>query len=330
MKWDILGHEWAVELLSQHIANERIRHAYLITGPQGVGRRSLALGMAQALNCKQPVKPGHPCLSCSNCIRIKKMQHPDLTIVQAEQKGGTLKIDQIRELQHGLSLMPYEVRYKVAVLLRFEEAHPSAANALLKTLEEPSSQVILILTAESTESLLPTIVSRCETIRLNPLPLAQVQEGLQQRWNLSEKQAKLLTHISNGRPGYAINLYQNPEQLERRQVWLEDNATLIHSSRTARFLYVETLLKDKDKELPRQALLVWLSFWRDILLRTAGTDIPLTNLDREAEIQELAAKLDLGTARKAVLEVEKTLHLLEGNANTRLALEVLWLNLPRL
>ncbi len=90
-------------------------------------------------------------------------------MVQAEQAGGTLKVEQVRELQHSLSLAPYEGRYRVALLLRFEEAHPSAANALLKTLEEPSPQVVLVLTAESAESLLPTIVSRCEVLRLRPL-----------------------------------------------------------------------------------------------------------------------------------------------------------------
>src|SRR5512139_4054575 len=113
MNWSLLGHEWAVDLLSQHVAQGQVRHAYLFTGPQGVGRRTLALRLAQALDCPQPTAPGQPCLKCSTCQRIQKMAYPDLSVVQAEQVGGTLKVEQVRELQHALSLAPYEGRYRV-------------------------------------------------------------------------------------------------------------------------------------------------------------------------------------------------------------------------
>src|SRR5512146_42884 len=129
MNWNMLGSEWAIQLLKSHVANQQLRHAYLITGPQGVGRRTLALRLAQAVNCRQPVSPGEPCGICSNCKRLEAMQHPDLTVVQADQEGGTLKVDQVRELQHSLALSPYEANYRIALLLRFEEAHPSAENA---------------------------------------------------------------------------------------------------------------------------------------------------------------------------------------------------------
>jgi DNA polymerase-3 subunit delta' len=160
------------------------------------------------------------------------MQHPDLSIVRAEQEGGTLKVDQIRDLQRSLSLAPYEARYRVAVLLRFEEAHASASNALLKTLEEPSP---LVLTAESAESLLPTIVSRCEVLRLRPLAAEALSQGLQSRWGLLPDQARLLAHLSGGRPGYAMRLHEHPELLQQRQAWLNDHRNLLSASRVARF-----------------------------------------------------------------------------------------------
>jgi DNA polymerase-3 subunit delta' len=166
--WNLLGHEWAVQLLSGQLERNSLRHAYLITGPAGVGRRTLALSLAQAVNCPTPLAPGFPCQTCRTCSQIARQQHPDLAIIQAEEVGGTLKVDQVRELQRSLNLAPYQARYRVALLLRFEEAHPSAANALLKTLEEPASQVILILTASSPDALLPTVVSRCEVFRLRP------------------------------------------------------------------------------------------------------------------------------------------------------------------
>ena len=238
MDWNILGHQWAVDLLAQHAAHGGLRHAYLFTGPSGVGRRTLALRLAQAVNCLKPPIPGQPCGTCPACTRLEKMQHPDLAIIQAEQVGGTLKVDQVRELQRSLSLAPYEARYRVALLLRFEEAHPSASNALLKTLEEPAPKVLLLLTAESVESLLPTIVSRCEVLRLRPLPLDEAADGLQ-RWGLPAAEARLLAHLSGGRPGYARRLHDQPELLEQRQSWLNELSSLLGGSRVERFAYAQ-------------------------------------------------------------------------------------------
>jgi DNA polymerase III subunit delta' len=328
MTWDLIGHEWAASLLSEHIAHGRVRHAYLFTGPQGVGRRTLAVRFGQALNCTQPAQPGVPCGQCLTCRQMEKLQHPDLSVVQAEKVGGTLKVEQVRELQHSLALTPYSGNYRIALMLRFEEAHNSAANALLKTLEEPAKQVVLILTAESTDSLLPTVVSRCEVIRLNPLPLPVVFSGLQARLNLPDEQARLLAHLSGGRPGYAMQLHNQPERLEKRQTWLDDHARLLNSNRANRFAYADPL--SRDKETTREILLVWLSLWRDIMLQAAGAAAPITNLDRQDEITDLSSRVGFSHAHNSVLAHERTLDLLDKNINTRLALEVLFLNLPGL
>ena len=134
--WNVLGHEWASEMLRQHITRDAIRHAYLFAGPPGVGRRTLALRFSQALNCTQPIAPGVPCGACRDCKEIEAMRHPDLMVVQAETEGGILKVERIREARRTLMLKPYQSRYRVALFLRFQEANDSAANALLKTLEE--------------------------------------------------------------------------------------------------------------------------------------------------------------------------------------------------
>lgn len=332
--WDVLGHEWVVDLLRQHVSQERLRHAYLLTGPQGVGRRTLALRLAQAVNCLQPPMPGQPCAACRACTQIARQQHPDLALVQAEQIGGVLKVDQVRELQHSLALAPYEARYRVALLLRFEEAHLSAANALLKTLEEPPPKALLILTAESAESLLPTIVSRCEVLRLRPLSLESAAHGLQVRWALTPERARLLAHISGGRPGYAISLHEQPEQWEQRQAWLDDHRRLLAASRVERFAFAEEMTKDKVKDKMRDNLLqmlqVWLSLWRDVLLRASGAAAPAANLDREAEIAHLAGRVGLSGAHKIIGVLERTQELIEHNVNPRLAVEVLLLDLPQI
>ncbi len=327
MNWNMIGHEWAVSLLSQHVAHQTYQHAYLFTGPRGTGRRTLALRFAQALNCPQPTAPGEPCGACRTCTQIEAMQHPDLAVIQAEQMGGTLKVEQVRELQHSLSLSPYQARYRIALLLRFEEAHPSAANALLKTLEEPPPQVILLVTAESAESLLPTIVSRCEVLRLRPLPLEAVRLALRERWELSEEDALLLSHISGGRPGYARHLHQHPEKLDQRRVWLEDHQKMLAGNRVTRFEYAEKI--SKDKERVHGAVETWLSFWRDVLLCSAGASAPFTNPDLQNEIERLAARCGFQTASGMIAALQHTLELLEHNVNPRLAFEVLLLDLPR-
>lgn len=324
--WGMLGHEWAVELLRGHLVNSRTRHAYLITGPQGIGRCTLAVRMTQGLNCPQPITPGTACRTCHTCQRIERMQHPDLLIVQAEEVGRTLKVNQIRELLRGLSLAPYEAPYKVALLLRFEEANPNAANALLKTLEEPPPQVILFVTAQDTETLLPTIVSRCEVIRLRPVPIDEVSQGLQTMWEIPDDEAKFLAHLSNGRPGYAHWLHKNPEHRQRRATWLDDHQQLLSAKRAERFQYAENLAKDKAEFM--QVLQTWLSLWRDVMLKASGAQTPITNLDCENQIDHLAEKLNLDTTTQMVSNLELTLSRLQRYTNPRLTAEVLLLNLP--
>ena len=323
----MLGHEWAVSLLQQHVMQGSARHAYLFTGPQGVGRRTLALRLAQALNCPQPLAPGVPCRTCQTCTRLERMQHPDLAVVQAEQVGGTLKVEQVRELQHSLSLAPYEARHRVALLLRFEEAHVSASNALLKTLEEPPPQVVLIITAQNAESLLPTIVSRCEVLRLRPLPLEVVEQDLQARLGLEPKQARLIAHLSGGRPGYALYLAQERSSLDQRQRWLDDHRRLLAADRVERLAYCENHWKDREQL--RHTLMVWLSLWRDVLLWASGASAPITNLDRDEEIKDLAAKVGMQAASGVVSALQRTLDLIDRNINARLALDVFMLDLPQ-
>jgi DNA polymerase III subunit delta' len=328
MNWDMIGHDWAVQLLSEHIAKGRTRQAYLFTGPRGIGKRTLALRFFQAINCLAPPSPGHFCRTCPSCTRIDQMQHPDLDILQAEHEGGVLKVDQIRSLQRNLALTPYEARNRMALLLRFEEANPSASNALLKTLEEPSPRVILVLTAVSPESLLATIVSRCEVLRLSPAPLQAVIDFLYSKKGLPAEQARLLAHLSAGRIGYACLLHAEPDRLAQRQAWLDELLQLMSSSRVKRFSYAESL--SKDKEQARQVLQLWLSYWRDIMLKTIGASAPLINSDRVDEIENLSARMDVLEASDTVKSLEQTITFLENNVNPRIALEVLLLDLPGL
>jgi DNA polymerase-3 subunit delta' len=324
--WNLVGHEWAVDMLKKHIVNGTTRHAYLFAGPPGIGRRTLALRFAQALNCQTPVGEGVPCGECRDCKQIAAMQHPDLAVVQADSEGGTLKVDQIREARRVLVLKPYVAKYRVALFLRFQEANDNAANALLKTLEEAPSYAVLILTADNPEQLLPTIVSRCEVLKLRPLRVEEVQKELETR-GLETGRANLITHISGGRFGYALRMLENDSLLEWREARLNDLQNLISASRVEKFAYADKL--SRDRESMRQAILIWLSYWRDVMLRSAQAATPLINVDRNVEIEDLAGRVNLSMARTVVRGLEDVLEKMERNVNARLLAEVLLLDLPK-
>jgi DNA polymerase-3 subunit delta' len=323
--WGLMGHTWAVNMLQRHIQEDAVRHAYLFTGAPGIGRRTLALRFAQALNCPQPPAPGEACRICRTCTQIEAMQYSDLTVLQAEQEGGTLKVEQIRAIQHGLSLKPYQGNYRVAIILRFQEANPNAANALLKTLEEAPRHVILILIADNPEQLLPTIVSRCEGLRLRSQPVKSVQKFLQSHGADPDK-ARLLAHLSGGRPGYALRLMEDANILEQRTRWLSEMHGLLSSSRIQRFDYAEKVSKNKDGL--RQIFELWGSYWRDVMLVSSGSSIDLTNIDLQQEIETLSKKINLPLARRLVMNIEKSIERLDKNVNARLLLEVLLLDWP--
>ncbi len=328
MSWDLLGHAWAEKLLQKHIANDDVRHAYLFTGAPGIGRRSLALAFARAINCTRPPSPGDYCGTCRVCTQTGKMQHPDLSMVTPEEEGGIIKVNQIRNLQHSLALTPYEARYRIALLLNFQHANASAQNALLKTLEEAPAKVILLLTADSADALLPTISSRCEILRLRPIPVERLEKELQTRWHLPAEDARLYAHISNGRTGLALQMANDPEIVDKRKMWADEFFRLLPLNRRDRFAAVDALTRSRDTL--RLTLQVWLSLARDLLLNTHNMHDQLTNLDYQTEINALNASLSSSQALNIVNEIITTLDDLESNANLRLLLDNLLLAIPRI
>ncbi len=325
--WGLLGHDWAVDMLRQHVVQHTERHAYLFCGPPGVGRRTLALRFAQALNCTEMKEPGTPCGTCRECRQIDAMQHPDLLVVRSEGEGDILKVDQVRAARRTLILKPYQSRWRVALFLRFQEANDSASNALLKMLEEAPEYAILILTAENSEQLLPTIVSRCEVLRLRPSPLEAVEAFLKEH-GTDEAQARLLAHLSGGRPGYALRLMQDGAMLEFRREKIKELQSLLPAKRVDKFAYADKLSNDRDRM--RSVILLWLSFWHDVLLRSSDSATRIANVDFSNEIEAIAGRVNLSEARQVVSDLETALEQLDANVNPRLLAEVLLLDWPKI
>ena len=321
--WGLIGHEWAVQLLQGQIATGHLRQAYLLGGPQGTGRRTLALRAAQALNCENPPSSGEFCGECRPCRGFGRGQHPDLLLVERQDGDRDIKVDAVRELSRGLSRTPLEARTQVALILHFEQASEGAANALLKTLEEPNPSALIFLTATDEDSLPATIVSRCEVIRLRPVPVEQVAGGLSQRAGLPVKEATLLANLSAGRPGLALRWHQQPGLVEQRGEWLDACQQLMQAGKVERFAFAETA--SKDRETMRAMLVAWLSFWRDVLLRASGSSAPVANVDRQPQLEAIAGKLGFSAIKGWVTKVQETLEQLDTNVNARLAMEVLLL-----
>ena len=176
---DIYGQHRAIEQITTALSSSRIHHALLFTGPDGIGKRTLATVVAQRLLCAEASDNG-PCNACGSCVRFVEKTHADFLVLGLELKSdGTLekmiKVDQIRGLQKKLALKPFEGGGRVVLITDAERMNPSTANALLKTLEEPPADTVFLLTSNTPSSLLPTVVSRCQSLRLAPLSSAALR-----------------------------------------------------------------------------------------------------------------------------------------------------------
>jgi len=312
-----------VALLRSSLSAGRVAHAYLLSGPPQIGKRTLALALAQALNCAEP---DAPCGRCSSCQKIARGIHPDVRLIAAESAGGNIKIEQVRALQHEAVLAPYEGRYRVFIVRQMEQATLEAANSLLKTLEEPSAQVILVLTAVHSESLPRTIVSRCQHLGLRPVAAAVIEEMLRDK-GIAPAQAQLLARLSGGRLGWALQAAEDELLLRRRQQDLDRLSRLLTAGRVERLASAHEV--SGDPAGARQLVELWTCWWRDVVLFGQGAE-GLVNSDQNEQHSAVSRQIAPAQALAIVRALQATAAQLEANVNTRLALEGLFLQLPRL
>jgi DNA polymerase-3 subunit delta' len=329
--WPIVGHEAAVELLARGARSGRVVNAYLIAGPAAIGKFTLARTFAQSLNCGEP---GAPCGACRTCRLIADDRHPDVRVMQMPADKREIGIDQVRALQHEASLRPYEASWKVNLIRDAENLSEEAANALLKTLEEPPARVTLVLTASSPESMLATIVSRCLLISLHPLPLEQVEAHLRDQLAVPADRARLLARLSAGRIGWAISAARDPQILDARGQLVDRLASLSRASRVDRLAfgaeYGGRYTKDvAEREVVHAMLDLWSGWWRDVLLTSTGCADRVRNADRTEALEQAAGHIAVPQVRAFLRELALAGARLRQNVNPRLTLEVLALSAPK-
>ncbi|MCU0511549.1 MAG: DNA polymerase III subunit delta' [Anaerolineae bacterium] len=327
--WHLHGHESAVRFLQKSLRHGRARHAYLFTGPQNIGKTTLAHAFAAALQCEQEEVALRPCGQCRSCKRLHSGNHPDILYARHDDKTGTLKIDALREVMQQIALKPFASRYRIAILEHFDAAQERAQDALLKTLEEPPPRAVLLLLAQTAAGLMATITSRCQVLPLRPLPLATVEAALLAR-GADPTPAAILARLSGGRMGWALLALDDAEILQQRDQALTLLEEALTGGRLVRFRLAENLGK-LEKSAVRAVLELWQTGWRDLLLLAHGQPVELCNIDRADVLQRLAQQFPPAQLLRGL---KATRHLLNDtlltNASMRLALEVMLLEYPGL
>jgi DNA polymerase III subunit delta' len=336
-RWPVDGHDWAIAYLHKALIHGRTRHAYLITGPEGVGKRQLAHAFAQALNCQHEDVAQRPCLQCRSCKLMASGNHPDLIYAQNDPNSGQLKIDAIREVTRQIALKPFDSRYRVAIFQNFDAAQPRAQDALLKTLEEPSPHAVLLLTAATAEMLLPTITSRCQVLRLRPVAAETIAAVLRRKEAESEtplavRDATLVARLSNGRIEWALRALHDADVLEERAQHIDILRNVIQGNRRRRFDIAEEISNAAKNNKPalRALLETWQTYWRDVLLAASNAEVPLTNIDMRDDLIGLANHVGVADALQAVRATRRMMQTLSTNAQVRMGLDVMLLDYPRL
>ena len=310
---NIKGQGSALKFLKGSLENDRISHAYIFLGPSGVGRKLTAVNFAKAVNCSS-ASGQDSCDICQSCRKIDSSNHPDVLILKPEKESSAIKIEKVRELIKDIGLKPYEGRKKVYIIDGADLMKHEASAAVLKTLEEPPTDAVMILLAENLGSLLRTIVSRSQVVRFYPLGAGEVKDILVKEYSIEDSKAHILSHLFSGRLGEALK-YKDDDYFAKRSSLIEGLAGMT---------FFDEDFEKISKEDLRLYLDMMLSWYRDIIASKIGLDDEqLINADRKEMIRAESSILGADYLSSVIDQIISTNSYLDQNANPKLAMSML-------
>lgn len=319
---DIIGHEKIIESLKSAIRNNSVSHSYLFEGPKSIGKEKLAKTFAKTLLCQ---KGGDsPCNICPSCMKIESGNHPDFYMEYPDK--DSFKKEQIEDIQRTMRKIPLEANRKIYILDNVDKMTQQAQNSFLKTLEEPPAYAIIILLATNSYSLLPTIVSRCQTVKFTPIERKRIEEALVNNYNRSEEQARFIASFSNGIIGKAIELSSSDEFRLLRDGIIEKLDTVVNGDKLKVFSVSEFF--EQNKEHIDEIMDIILLWYRDLLIYKETRNIDfMINKDKVNLISNQCQKLSKQRIMDILDVARRTKEDIHSNVNFQLAIEVMLLNI---
>ncbi|HXV48999.1 MAG TPA: DNA polymerase III subunit delta' [Candidatus Binatia bacterium] len=314
---DIIGQQKPLATLRSALAAGRVHHAYLFLGPEGVGKRAVAVAFAKAIHCAELTNDF--CGDCADCSRIADGNHPDVRVIEPLAGKKEISIQQIRNLQRELSYRSFTGMRKIAIVDPATLMNAPGQNALLKTLEEPPQDSLIILIAANVGGLLPTLRSRCLQLTFAPLTRKEVSGFLISRHGMNGTDAELVAALALGSIGAAL-AFNKEELIEQRRNWTGALSSLRVGDYRGAMMAAETLSSQRDEMLK---FLQWAESWyRDLLVQKAAQGTGnLVNVDLREQIDERAANSDLQQTLRAISQIEGAAARVQRNLNRRMVLE---------
>jgi len=317
----ILGQTKPITLLSRAVGSGRLAHAYLFTGPDGVGKTTVALDLAAVLLCRRP-QALRPCGSCPGCLKLQSGNHPDFLRIAPE--GAAIKIDQIRNLKKALNFAPFEGGLRIVLLEDVQTMRREAGNSLLKILEEPPANNLLLLVGNATGGLLDTIVSRCQVIPFTPLPLPLAAEIIRVRKpELDAAGSLALAALVDGCPGQALTLEADGVLVLYRRLLKEIVAeTASPAMRVEKALALAAEMAESKEGLEPLLALLRIFLKNTMAARTSATCTPFV-----PEVMRVRERWSLSQLSAKIAAIDLAEQALARNCNRSLTSEVLLLDL---
>ena len=336
--WGVVGHAQPIRDLVVSIQRDQIPHALLITGPEGVGRTTVALGLARALLCEQPPAAGIPCNSCDACRRVRARVHPDLLVADMAWQEAVLKpekrvrttfsIDAVHQLRAEVSTRPTLGRWKVVILDAASRLGGDSAEALLKTLEEPPPYIVMILIVPSADVMPETIRSRCRSVVLGLVAHDEIVTELVGR-GVDAHRAGLIASMARGRMAEAFHLADDPDAILRRRERVEEAFEQI-STVLGRITIAGTFARDasRKRDATQSSAALWAGLWHDGLLLRAGLSEYIGYPEIAERLTQYVAPFDYEELYRALWATHRCINDLGANVQPRIALQAMVMQWP--